>query len=84
MIECMNGSTGTVRHDGYTEAMFRVLTSESFTESTWCAGCLIEYVVEHNMGVYVSYVGLLKEPETQAGRDQLDKVLALGLAVEQP
>ena len=84
MYECMNGSTGTVRHDEYTEAMFRVQTSESFAESTWCAPCLIAYVVEHNMGSCVSYVGLLAEPESKAGRDQLDKVLALGLAVEQP
>lgn len=84
MYECMNGSTGTSRHRNYTEAMFRVETTEAFAESTWCAVCLIDYVVEHNMGSCVSYVGLLAEPESQAARDQLDKVLGLGLAVERP
>jgi hypothetical protein len=84
MIECLNSSTGTSRHDEYREAMFRVQTSESFAESTWCAPCLIEYVEVHNMGSCVSYVELLAEPETKAARDQLDKVLGLGLAVERP
>lgn len=82
MHECMNGSDGTVRHDEYTEAMYRVQTSESFAQSTWCPACLIEYV-ESGMGLHVEYVGLLKELKTQADRDKHDKVLALGINVEQ-
>lgn len=84
MVECMNGSTGTVRHPAYTEAMYRVQTSEALAESTWCAGCLIEYIVEHNMGSCVEYVGLLKPLETKAQRDKHDEVLRLGITVEQP
>ncbi|MFE9833986.1 hypothetical protein ACFYP4_02385 [Streptomyces sp. NPDC005551] len=80
----MNGSTGTTRHDAYTEAMFRVQTSEAFAESTWCAGCLIEYVVECGMGACVQYVGLLRFPQTKAEQDNYDKVLALAFNVEQP
>lgn len=84
MPECMNCSTGTVRHREYTDAMYRVQTSEAFTESTWCSACLIEYIVESGMGSCVVYVGLLKPLKTQADRDKHDEVLKLGINVEQP
>jgi hypothetical protein len=83
MTECMNGYDGTVRHREYTEAMYRVQTSEAFAQSTWCPDCLIQYV-ESGMGSCVEYVGLLEPLKTQEDRDKHDKVLGLGLNVEQP
>jgi hypothetical protein len=82
--ECMNGSTGHVRHDEYTEAVYKVQTSEAFAESYWCADCLIEYVEVHNMGSCVQYVGLMKPLKKKADLDKHDKVLGLGINVEQP
>jgi hypothetical protein len=55
----MNGSTGHVRHDEYTEADYRVATSEAFAESTWCVGCLLEYI-EQNMGSCLQFVQLIR------------------------
>ena len=49
MTECMNGSTGDVRHDDYRDADYEVHTSESFASSNWCAGCVLEYI-ECGMG----------------------------------
>lgn len=83
MQECMNGSDGTVRHRAETEALYRVQTSESFAESTWCGECLFEYIGS-GMGINVEFVKLLRPLSTQAERDVHEKVLGTAIAVEQP